>query len=81
MTQPPAPQPIDWSVPRHAAVLESVQRAYPAIRPKLQRKMASRLVRGLPARCAKTRRRGPKVPDALPDGTEYWWPSWALKGR
>jgi hypothetical protein len=66
-------EPIDWANPHNSEVLSEVVRKNPAMKPRNQRKIASRILRGLPViKRNRSSNRKPLEIGQIPDTAEYW---------
>jgi len=67
-------KPIDWTDPHNSKILGDVVSKNPLMKPRNQRKIASRILRGLPI-IRRNRLSGSQRKDIcsqLPDTAEYW---------
>ncbi len=63
---------IDWTEPHNYEVLREVVRKNPAMKPRNQRKIASRIIRGLPLIKRKRSSSTRNDISQIPDTAEYW---------
>lgn len=62
---------IDWDNPENARILAEVERAHPLAKPRNQRRIASRIVRGVPPK-KRAKKSAPSFA-GLPDSTLNFW--------